>query len=73
MRLASTFVFPFFALGGSATFQEPLKEQGNLYISPFDAGFDQKVEWVLKHFNIPGLAVAVSHGEIFSKVNNPAS
>jgi hypothetical protein len=72
MRLAFIFMFPSFVLAGPATFQQPLKEQGNHYSSPFNADFDQKVEWALKHFNIPGLAVAVSHSEIFSKVSDLA-
>lgn len=68
MRLPSFFGFFCLSLAASET-QKTL--QGHEYhsASPLDLSFDEKVEWALKHFKIPGLAVAVSHGKIFSKVS----
>lgn len=37
--------------------------------SPLNEGSEKKVNWALKHFRIPGLAISVVRGEdIFAKV-----
>lgn len=71
MHLPSLFGFFCLALAGSEM-QKALQVLEHHSASPLDSSFDEKVEWALKHFNIPGLAVAVSHGETYSKVSNPA-
>lgn len=38
--------------------------------SPLNEAFENKVNWALEHFRIPGLAVSVVRGEdIFAKVS----
>jgi hypothetical protein len=71
MRLPSFFGFFCLSLAGSET-QKALQGHEYQSASPLDLSFDEKVEWALKHFSIPGLAVAVSHGETYSKVSNRA-
>lgn len=61
------------ALAGSETQKPLLQGHEHHSASPLDRSFDRKVEWALKHFNIPGLAVAVTHGETFSKVSKGAA
>jgi hypothetical protein len=68
MRLLSSFGLLGLVLASSET-QKTLPVHEHQSASPLDSSFDQKVEWALKHFNIPGLAVAVSHGETYSKVS----
>ncbi|KAJ5752867.1 Beta-lactamase-like protein [Penicillium odoratum] len=66
MRLPLTLIFPGLAL--AEVLQQPLQEPNqSTSLSPLNADFDNKVKWALDHFNIPGLAVAVVHGETFSK------
>ncbi|CEJ60832.1 hypothetical protein PMG11_09389 [Penicillium brasilianum] len=66
MRLLSSFGLLGIVLASSET-QKTLPAHEHQSASPLDSSFDQKVEWALEHFNIPGLAVAVSHGETYSK------
>lgn len=70
MRLPLGLCFPGLVLAGAATFQQPLRLHKNEFTSPINANFDEKVEWVLERYQIPGLAVAVVGEEIFSKVSN---
>jgi hypothetical protein len=70
MRLPLMFIFHYLVLGSLGSFQSVLQAQENKSGSPFGVDFDKKVEWALEHFNIPGLAIAVSHDEIFSKVGD---
>lgn len=67
MRLLWATIFPVLVNGLSAV-QQPLTAQGSQSQSPFDDTFSKKVHWVLQHFDIPGVAVAVVRDEIFSKV-----
>lgn len=71
MRSPSFFCFLCLVLAGSET-QKVLRVHEHHSTSPLDLSFDKKVEWALKYFKIPGLDVAVSHGEIYSKVSNRA-
>jgi hypothetical protein len=72
MRLPLTLIFPGLAL--AEVLQQPLQEPNqSTSLSPLNADFDNKVKWALDHFNIPGLAVAVVHGETFSKVSKTSS
>lgn len=74
MRLPLTLIFPWLVLAGATTFQQPLQVPEHQSNSPFDAKFDEKVNWALEHFSIPGLAIAAVREETFSKVSsNPAS
>lgn len=54
---------------GDVSKQFPLG--GHSTSSPFDEVFDEKVVWALKHFRVPGLSIAVVHGnETFFKVRS---
>ncbi|KAJ5628008.1 Beta-lactamase-like protein [Penicillium lividum] len=66
MRLPLTLIFPGLAL--AEVLQQPFQVQNQpTSLSPLNADFEDKVKWALDHFKIPGLAVAVVHGETFSK------
>ncbi|KAE9363902.1 putative penicillin-binding protein [Stipitochalara longipes BDJ] len=67
MRLPLIIIFHYLALFSLGSFQDIFQLQEDQSSSPFGVDFDKKVEWALEHFSIPGLAVAVSHGELFSK------
>lgn len=70
MRLPLIIIFHYLFLFSLGSFQDVFQLQEDQSSSPFGVDFDKKVEWALEHFGIPGLAVAVSHGELFSKVGN---
>ncbi|KAJ5834571.1 Beta-lactamase-like protein [Penicillium robsamsonii] len=67
MPLPLVFIFPCLVLASLGTLQQPLQVYENQSSSPFDANFDQRVNWALEHFSIPGLAVAVVQGDTFVK------
>jgi hypothetical protein len=70
MRLPLIIIFHCLVLFSLGSFQDVFQLQEDKSSSPFGIDFDKKVEWALEHFSIPGLAVAVSHGELCSKVGN---
>jgi hypothetical protein len=40
--------------------------------NPFDDKFEKRVNWLLDHFNVPGLSIAVVTGnQTFLRVNKP--
>lgn len=54
--------------GGCAPPQTPLGF-GSHASYPLSEAFEQKVDWSLKHFNIPGLAVSIINGDrVYTKV-----
>ncbi|KAL3417428.1 penicillin-binding protein [Phlyctema vagabunda] len=67
MRLPLLFISHCLISFSLGSFQDVFQIQEDPSSSPFGVDFDRKVEWALEHFSIPGLAVAVSHGELFSK------
>lgn len=69
MHLSSFFGLICLVLANLET-QKSLQAQEHPLVSPLDSSFDKQVEWTLKHFNIPGLAVVVSYGDIYAKVGS---
>lgn len=53
-----------------ADIQRPLLAHQDQSRTPLDEVFDQKAKWALEHFEIPGLAVSVVRGDVFSKVSH---
>ncbi|KAJ9409627.1 hypothetical protein DTO045G8_2553 [Paecilomyces variotii] len=51
-----------------ASFQQPLIAEKDQSRTPLNDAFDDKVEWALEHFQIPGVGIAVVRdNEIFTK------
>lgn len=53
-----------------ASLQQPLIAEKDQSQTPLNDAFDDKVEWALEHFQIPGVGIAVVRdNEIFTKVS----
>lgn len=71
MRSSLNILLHYFVLSSLGSFQDVFRLQEDQHSQPFGIGFDEKVDFALEHFRIPGIAVAVSHGgDLVSRVGN---
>lgn len=70
MHWSSVFISAELLKSSIASLQQPLTAEKNQLQTPFDDVFDNKVEWALDHFHIPGVGIAVVRdNEVFTKVS----
>ncbi|KAL1885520.1 hypothetical protein Plec18167_001014 [Paecilomyces lecythidis] len=68
MHWSSVFISAELLKFSIASLQQPLTAETNQLQTPFDDVFDNKVEWALDHFHIPGVGIAVVRdNEVFTK------